>query len=83
MTSRKSQAEIIGFHLGWDISDVRDSVYQPTRYSSPKIYSCGPTDYMAATPSGKRPSGATARDFEWTPVASYYDWTVYSGAGRE
>lgn len=80
---RRSQAEIVGFHLGWDIGDVRDMVYQPTRYSQPNIYSVGPTDYMCACKDGQRVRGAAGRDYEWTPVAAYYGWTVYAGKAKE
>lgn len=70
----KQAAEIIGFVLGWDITDVKDGVYQPTRYSSPRIYVCG-NDYFCCPPAGKTPP---ARDgWNWQKFGEAYGRTVY------
>lgn len=70
---RRTAPEIIGFHLGWDIGDVSYNRYQPTRYSSPAIYTCG--DYYFAAPSDNRPPKRP--EMSWEPVGEYYGRRVY------
>jgi len=69
---RKQAAEIIGFHLGWDINDVKDGVYQPTSYASPRVYVCGNDYYCSPTSSQSLP-----KDFKWTKVGEHYGRDVY------
>lgn len=33
--TRRTAPEIIGFHFGWDMRDVSETRYQPTRYTNP------------------------------------------------
>lgn len=73
MTKRKTAPEIIGMHLCWDIADVSDGRYQPTRYASPSIYVCG-DDYYAA-PSNNKPPQKMAGD--WVDVGEYYGRKVF------
>lgn len=69
---RKQAAEIIGFHLGWDINDVKDGVYQPSAYVSPRVYTCG-NDYYCCPTAAQKPS----KDFEWQEVGEHYGRKVY------
>lgn len=57
-----SQAEVIGFYWGSDVADVRDSIYQPTRYMRPNVYTSG-NEYWAAT-KGAKPR----HDWAWVEV---------------
>ena len=53
MTKRRTAAEIIGFHFGWDIRDVSETRYQSTRYTAPAVYVIG-DDYYAAPADNRR-----------------------------
>lgn len=70
--TNKRANEIIGFHLGWDVNDVSDGVYQPTRYSSPRVYVCADSYFCCPSGSQKPPKG-----FDWKLVATYYGRDVY------
>jgi hypothetical protein len=73
MTTKSKRAnEIIGFHLGWDIADVTAGIYQPSRYSSPRVYVCGNDYFCCPSGSQKLPTG-----FEWKRVGSYYGRDVH------
>lgn len=69
---RKQAAEIIGFHLGWDINDVKDGVYQPSTYHSPRVYVCGEDYYCSPTAAQK-----LSKDFKWQEVGEHYGRKVY------
>lgn len=75
---RRSGAEIIAFHFGSDISDVRDSIYQPTRYRNPNVYTSGDDYFCCPTERQKLPKDPDFEDtFDWQPVGTYYGRTVY------
>jgi hypothetical protein len=71
-TPVRTAPEIIATVLGWDWADVKANVYQPTRYSSPRVYVVG-NAYMCS-PTAKQ-----------TPPKGHFDpWTVYGEAyGRK
>lgn len=75
----KSAAEVIGFHLMWDIADVREAIYQPTRYRAPSLYTVG--EYYYCAPSGnQRPP----QDFgTWDFVHEYCGRRIYRAAMNE
>ncbi len=77
----KHAAEIIAFHFGSDIADIRDAAYQPTRFTSPRIYTVytNAGDYWCC-PSDKQ---KLPKGFQWSPVATYYGRTVYVGTGND
>ena len=72
MQKRRTAPELIGFHLGWDIADVSDGRYQPSRYQRPAVYVCG-DDYYCAPSTGQRPPA----DWQWDEVGEYYGRKVY------
>lgn len=72
-TKRRTAPEIIGFHFGSDMRDISESRYQPTRYSSPAIYTIG-NDYYAA-PSDNRPPRNMPGS--WKEIAEYYGRKIY------
>ncbi len=72
MNKRRTAAEIIAFHFGSDIADIRDSRYQPTRYSSPAVFTVGDSYYCAPTKGQKLPG-----DWDWKAKAFYYGREVY------
>lgn len=74
MAQRKTAAEIIGFHFGWDIRDVSENRYQPTRYSNPAIYLIG-QDYYAAPSDNRTPRCEVGKP--WVEVAEYYGRKVF------
>lgn len=71
---RRTAPEIIGFHLGWDMRDVSECRYQPTRYTSPGIYTLGP--YYYAAPSNNKPP----KNFPgpWKEVGEHYGRKVFA-----
>lgn len=83
MTKRHTAAELIAFHLGWDIADVRDERYQPTRYASPAIYNMG-GDYFAAPSNNAAPKAVVGQP--WEILGEYYGRRIYrskmEGAGQ-
>lgn len=74
MTKRRTAAEIIGFHFGWDMRDVSDTRYQPTRYASPAVYVIG-DDYYAAPSNNAPPKYEVGQP--WTVIAEYYGRKIY------
>lgn len=54
---RRSQAELIAAGLGWDIGDVREAIYQPTRFRSPNVYAVGNVNYAAHATKPKHDVG--------------------------
>ena len=78
MTTRRSAAEIIAFHFCSDIQEVRDIVYQPTRYRVCKVYCWGDDYYCCPTANQKLPKDLDFDNtFNWKPVAEYYGRTIY------
>lgn len=71
MKKRRTAAEIIGFHLGWDMRDVSETRYQPGTYNRAALYTIG-DHYFCAPSDGKRPYG-----WPWELVGTYYDRPVF------
>lgn len=74
-TQNRSAAEIIAFHLGWDISEVRDARYQPTHYVAMAVYPIGDETWMCCPGKGKKPLYGS--EWPWKPLAEYYGRTIY------
>ena len=73
MNVRRTAANIIAFHFGWNITDVSEGRYQSTRYASPSIYVLG-DDYYAA-PSNNLPPKNMKGD--WKEIGEHYDRKVF------
>lgn len=84
-TIRRTAAEIIAFHFSSDIAEVRDMIYQPTRYRTCKVYVWGEDYYCCPTERQALPKDPDFDDtFKWEKVAEYYGRTVYcSKAGQD
>ena len=82
MTKRRTAAEIIGFHFGWDIRDVSETRYQSTRYTAPAVYVIG-DDYYAAPADNRPPKYELGQ--AWTLFAEHYGREIYESkmAGKE
>jgi len=82
MTKRRTAAEIIGFHFGWDIRDVSETRYQSTRYTAPAVYVIG-DDYYAAPADNRPPKYELGQ--AWTLFAEHYGRKIYESkmAGKE
>jgi hypothetical protein len=72
---KRSAAEIVAFHFGYDIAEMRDQRYQPTRYSSPAIFTVGDDYYCAPTKGQKLPAG-----WNWKAKATYYGRDIYEAS---
>ena len=72
-TIRRTAANIIAFHFGWDIRDVSDTRYQSTRYSSPSIYTIGDSYYAA--PSNNLPPKNMKGG--WVEIGEHYGRKVF------
>ena len=77
---RRTAPEIIGMHLGWDMRDVSEGRYQPTRFNSPGVYVCG-NDYYCA-PSGNQ-SPPAGDDWVWHQDGEWYGRKVYRARPAE
>ena len=75
----KHASECIAFHLGWNMPDVTEGRYQPTRYAYPAIYVCA-DDYYCCPPAGKAPPKGRRDlpdEWNWQVVGEAYGRTVY------
>ena len=72
-TKRRTAAEIIAFHLGWDMAEVSDCRYQSTVYTAPAIYTLD-NDYYAA-PSDNRPP--KKMEGKWQEIGEHYGRKVF------
>lgn len=84
---RRSAPEILAFHFGMDIADMRDYRYQPTRYSVPAIYTLDykhngkEYSYLAAPSSGKMPKNYAS--LEWEQIGQEYGRPIFGATGGE
>ena len=77
--TKKSAAYVIAFHLGWDMKEVTDNRYQPTRYHAPAVYTCGDHDWCCPTGSQKPPDALG----QWEEVAVYDGRKVYRTSAKD
>ena len=77
MAKRRTAANIIAFHFGCDISEISESRYQPSRYSSPAVYVVG-DDYYAAPSNNKPPKYCVGEP--WVEVAEWYGRKIFRAA---
>ena len=71
MTKRRTAAEIIATHIGYDMAEMSEYRYQPTRYSSPAIYAIGDTYYCAPS------NGKLHKGWDWTLAATVLGREVF------
>jgi hypothetical protein len=71
----KQAAEIIAFHLGQDLAEMKDYRYQPTVWKNPAVYTFG-DDYWAAPASGKMPK-AYCHINTWKCVGEEYGRKIF------
>lgn len=76
---RRTAAEIIAFHFGWDMREVSDTRYQSTRYTSPALYVIG-NDYYAAPSNNLPPKYEVGGN--WHVIAEYYNRKIYCSEMR-
>lgn len=75
-TKRRTAAECIAFHLGWDMRDVSDNRYQAGRQKH-AVYSIGDS-YYCCPPAGQNPPGNKFPDsWNWVKVGESYGRPVY------
>lgn len=67
----KHAPEIIAFHLGCDMAEMRDHTYQPGSYRC-SLYTFGPHYYAAPTAKSQLP-----KDWTWHKVATEYGRDIY------
>ncbi len=72
MTKRRTAAEIIATHLGYDLAEMSDYRYQPTSYHSPALYTIG--DYYFCAP---RKGQRCSKTWNWHLVGRYYERDVF------
>ena len=73
MTKRRTAAEIIAFHIGWDMREVSEHRYHPTRLRSPSIY--GFDDGYYAAPADNKPPGNMKS--AWREIGEHYGRKVF------
>lgn len=74
MTRKYTAPELIAFHLSWDISEVKEGLYQCTIYRDCKVYVIG-EDYMCC-PTAKQKMPDPLR-WKWEEVGEYHGRKVY------
>lgn len=72
MARRITAAEVIATHIGYDLAEMSEYRYQPTRYANPAIYAVGDT-YYSAPINGKLHNG-----WYWTFAAMVLDRKVFT-----
>ena len=78
---KRTAPNVIGTYLGWDMRDVSDCRYQPTRYTTPAVYAIplkGDIEYVCCPSGTQKP----AKGFVWHPIGEIYGRTIY-GAKAE
>ena len=71
MNKRRTAAEIIATHICYDMAEMSDYRYQPTRYASPAVYAIG--DYYYCAPTGGK-SGP--KPWKWQQIGTVYNRPV-------
>lgn len=75
MPIRRTAAECIAFHMGYDFAEMSDLRYQSTRWISPAIYTLGNHQYCCP------PIGRTLRPeyagMTWAVVGKAYGRDIY------
>lgn len=77
MKRRITAAEVIATHIGYDLAEMSEYRYQPTRYPNPAVYAIGDTYYCAPAAGGR-----LHLDWNWKATATVLGRTVYE-AGTE
>ena len=72
----KQSAEIIAFYLCQDLAEMREYRYQPTKWSTPAVYSFGDERYYAAPTSGKMPKGYCGLN-DWQHLATEFGRKIF------
>lgn len=70
-TVRRTAKELVAIHLGYDITEMNDYRYQPTRHVRPALFTIG--DYYYCAPMGY----SLPKEWKWELVGTYYDRNVY------
>jgi hypothetical protein len=79
--ARRTAAEVIAFHIGWDFAEMSDCRYQSTRWTSPAIYTCGNAYYAApANPGQVSKLRKGYADLVWQHVGDAYGRPIYATA---
>ena len=80
---RRTAAEVIAYHRGYDFAEMADCRYQPTRWAAPAIYVCG-GDYYAA-PGDPGQIAKLRKGYAglvWQHVADAYERPIYCAASE-
>jgi hypothetical protein len=77
---RRSAAECIAFHFGWDIEDVKEIQIRAGRTTYP-VYSDGPEVYCCP-PMDRKPPQDRDQPYEWHQVGEVYGRAVYCSGGQ-
>lgn len=78
-TKKRSAAELIATHLGWDMAEMSDYRYQSTRWAAPAIYATESGYYAAPTPAniGRLRKGYAG--LNWVIDGECYGRPIYIG----
>lgn len=88
LNNGRTAAEIIGFHLGMDINDVKEYRYQPTVYRNPAIYGIDfkhagkEWAYVCSPARGSIPKGDLYGHFEWEKIGEEFGRAIYGSEGK-
>ena len=74
MVKRRTAPEIIGFHFGWDMREISETRYQPSKYANPAVYVIF-DDYYAAPSDNRKPKYDVGKP--WVELYEYYGRKIY------
>lgn len=76
---KRSAAELIATHVGWDMAEMSDYRYQSTRWASPAIYALSSGYYAAPTPANISKLRKGYAGLNWSPDGECYGRPIYIG----
>lgn len=76
---RTNRTEVLATYLGWDIAEVREHRYQPSRNSTAAPVWAFEGEYYTVTVQGGGPP-KNSDWWQWTEVTSHYIASKFAGA---
>lgn len=82
-TKKRSAAELIATHVGWDMAEMSDYRYQSTRWASPAIYALPSGYYAAPTPANIARLRKGYAELNWVLDGECYGRPIYRAGSAD
>ena len=79
MVKRRTAAELIAYHVGWDMAEMSEYRYQSTRFVSPAIYTVADSYYAAPTAANVSRLRKGYAGLKWQCVGQEYGREIWEG----